>query len=146
MKVLGMEPEKGRWGLVLLGLVINLCLGTIYSWSVFVTPLTNYFVSIGQQVTANDVLLPFSVFLAFFAIAMPLTGRFIESHGPRLYSEARFSPEDYLVFGRETAGLPRRLLDEHADHWLRIPMFNARARSLNLPNCVALVLYEGLRQ
>ena len=84
MKVLGMEPEKGRWGLVLLGLLINLCLGTIYSWSVFVTPLTKYFTdTLHLTVTANDVLLPFSVFLAFFAIAMPLTGRFIESHGPR---------------------------------------------------------------
>ncbi|HTY52475.1 MAG TPA: OFA family MFS transporter [Methanomicrobiales archaeon] len=83
MKLLGMEAEKGRWVLVLLGMVINLCLGSIYSWSVFVTPLTNYFVGLGENVTANDVLLPFSVFLAFFAIAMPLTGRFIESHGPR---------------------------------------------------------------
>ena len=83
MQLFGLPAEKGRWGLVLIGMVINLCLGSIYSWSVFVTPLTKYFVSIGQNVTANDVLLPFSVFLAFFAIAMPLTGRFIESHGPR---------------------------------------------------------------
>ncbi|HII98997.1 MAG TPA: OFA family MFS transporter, partial [Methanoregula sp.] len=36
--IMGMEPEKGRWMLVLLGLIINLCLGTIYSWSVFVAP------------------------------------------------------------------------------------------------------------
>jgi tRNA (cytidine/uridine-2'-O-)-methyltransferase len=71
---------------------------------------------------------------------------FVESGGPRLYTEARFSPEDYLVFGRETAGLPRKLLSEKADRWLRIPMFNPRARSLNLSNCVALVLFEALRQ
>jgi MFS family permease len=83
MQLFGMEAERGRWVLVLLGMIINLCLGSIYSWSVFVTPLTNYFVNAGLQVTANDVLLPFSVFLAFFAMAMPLTGRFIESHGPR---------------------------------------------------------------
>ncbi|MDD1667009.1 MAG: OFA family MFS transporter [Methanomicrobiales archaeon] len=84
MQLFGMPAEKGRWVLILLGMVINLCLGSIYSWSVFVTPLTNYFVQeLGQTVTANDVLLPFSVFLASFAIAMPLTGRFIESHGPR---------------------------------------------------------------
>jgi OFA family oxalate/formate antiporter-like MFS transporter len=83
MQLFGMPAEKGRWVLILLGMVINLCLGSIYSWSVFVTPLSKYFVSIGQNVTASDVLLPFSVFLAFFAIAMPLTGRFIESHGPR---------------------------------------------------------------
>jgi len=70
----------------------------------------------------------------------------VESHGPRLYTEASFAPQDYLVFGRETAGLPKKLLHESPDHWLRIPMFHARARSLNLSNCVALVLFEALRQ
>jgi tRNA (cytidine/uridine-2'-O-)-methyltransferase len=71
---------------------------------------------------------------------------FIESNGPRLYTEVEFGPEDYLIFGRETAGLPQVLLQERRDHWLRIPMFNAQARSLNLSNCVALVLFEALRQ
>ena len=79
-----MDSEKGRWILVLLGMIINLCLGSIYSWSVFVQPLTNYFTkTLGQSVTANEILLPFSVFLAFFAIAMPLTGKYIEQLGPR---------------------------------------------------------------
>jgi tRNA (cytidine/uridine-2'-O-)-methyltransferase len=50
------------------------------------------------------------------------------------------------VFGRETAGLPKALLQANPERWLRIPMFNARARSLNLSNCVALVLFEALRQ
>ena len=82
--IMGMEPDTGRWILVFLGLVINLCLGTIYSWSVFVAPLTDYFTKeMGQTVTASDVLLPFSVFLAFFAIAMPFTGKYIEQYGPR---------------------------------------------------------------
>jgi tRNA (cytidine/uridine-2'-O-)-methyltransferase len=71
---------------------------------------------------------------------------FVESNGPRRYTEAEFRPEDYLVFGRETAGLPRKLLEDNRDAWLRIPMFNPRARSLNLSNCVALVLFEALRQ
>ncbi len=71
---------------------------------------------------------------------------FIESAGPKVYSQAAFEPEDYLVFGRETAGLPRRLLEQNREHWLRIPMFNLQARSLNLSNCVALVLFEALRQ
>lgn len=80
----GMPPERGRWVLVILGMIINLCLGSIYSWSVFVGPLAEYFTgTLGQPVTANDVLMPFSVFLAFFAIAMPLTGKYIESLGPR---------------------------------------------------------------
>jgi tRNA (cytidine/uridine-2'-O-)-methyltransferase len=71
---------------------------------------------------------------------------FVESNGPRLYTEARFAPDDFLVFGRETAGLPKKLLEENRDRWLRIPMFNEKARSLNLSNCVALVLFEALRQ
>ena len=70
----------------------------------------------------------------------------VESKGPRLYTEVSFAPNDYLVFGRETAGLPKKLLRENPEHWLRIPMFNTQARSLNLSNCVALVLFEALRQ
>jgi tRNA (cytidine/uridine-2'-O-)-methyltransferase len=70
----------------------------------------------------------------------------IESNGPLLYTEARFEADDYLVFGRETAGLPRQLLEQNRERWLRIPMFNPAARSLNLSNCAALVLFEALRQ
>ena len=83
-KILGMEAEKGRWVLVILGMIINLCLGSVYAWSVFVGPLTDYFTkSLGQIVTASEILIPFSVFLAFFAIAMPFTGKYIEKYGPR---------------------------------------------------------------
>jgi tRNA (cytidine/uridine-2'-O-)-methyltransferase len=71
---------------------------------------------------------------------------FIESKGPKLYTEGRFSPGDYLVFGRETAGLPKPLLEQNRECWLRIPMFNDQSRSLNLSNCAALVLFEALRQ
>ena len=71
---------------------------------------------------------------------------FIESGGSQHYSEVKFAANDYLVFGRETAGLPKALLEENRARWLRIPMFNSDARSLNLSNCVALVLYEALRQ
>jgi OFA family oxalate/formate antiporter-like MFS transporter len=83
-KLFGMELEKGRWILVILGMIINLCLGSIYSWSVFVGPLTTYFTrDLGQNVSASEILLPFSVFLAFFALAMPFTGKYIEKYGPR---------------------------------------------------------------
>ncbi|MDD1718340.1 MAG: OFA family MFS transporter, partial [Methanoregulaceae archaeon] len=71
------------WALVLFGLIINLCLGAVYSWSVFVHPLTEYFTAnLGQTVTANEVLLPYSVILAVFALTMALTGRYVETHGP----------------------------------------------------------------
>jgi tRNA (cytidine/uridine-2'-O-)-methyltransferase len=71
---------------------------------------------------------------------------YLESGGPRLYTEVAYAPGDFLVFGRETAGLPKGLLERHRERWLRIPMFNARSRSLNLSNCAALVLFEALRQ
>ena len=71
---------------------------------------------------------------------------FIESNGPRLYTEARFGSDDCLVFGRETAGLPGSLIESNRDRWLRLPIFNPQSRSLNLSNCVAIVLYEALRQ
>lgn len=70
----------------------------------------------------------------------------VESNGPRLYTEVQYVQNDYLVFGRETAGLPKALLERHKEDWIGIPMLNAKARSLNLSNCVAIVLFEALRQ
>jgi tRNA (cytidine/uridine-2'-O-)-methyltransferase len=83
-----------------------------------------------------------------FAQSLPPGARlwFVESNGPRVYTDVTFASGDWLVFGRETAGLPKTLLEEHRERWLRIPMFNPDARSLNLSNCVALVLFEALRQ
>ena len=83
-----------------------------------------------------------------FAASVPTDSRlwFVESNGPKLYTDAEFKSNDYLIFGRETAGLPRALLEQNREQWLRIPMFNPAARSLNLSNCVALVLFEALRQ
>lgn len=71
---------------------------------------------------------------------------FIESGGPRHYAEVSYRGGDYLVFGRETLGLPRTLVEAHREQWLRLPMFHPESRSLNLSNCVAVVLYEALRQ
>jgi len=62
------------------------------------------------------------------------------------YWEAKFRPEDYLVFGRESKGLPEKLLQSHAERSLTIPMPEKRARSLNLGTSVAVVLYEAIRQ
>jgi tRNA (cytidine/uridine-2'-O-)-methyltransferase len=83
-----------------------------------------------------------------FQAGLPTGARlwFIESGGAKHYAEVRYQADDYLVFGRETAGLPKDLLEQNRDRWLRIPMFNAQSRSLNLSNCAALVLFEALRQ
>lgn len=61
------------------------------------------------------------------------------------YHEVNYQMDDFLVFGKETAGLPESLLEEHADHAIRIPMAPG-LRSLNLSNSVSIVLYEALRQ
>lgn len=64
----------------------------------------------------------------------------------RAYTEAQFQPGDFLVFGKETRGLPDELLATHPRQSLRIPIFTAAVRSLNLSTSVGIVLYEALRQ
>ena len=63
----------------------------------------------------------------------------------RSYADVRYRPDDYLVFGRESRGLDEGLLSGVYDRCIRIPM-RGEARSLNLSNSVAVVLYEALRQ
>lgn len=70
---------------------------------------------------------------------------FATTKAPRSYAEVRYGTDDFLVFGRETRGLPEELLAEAYDQCIRIPM-REQARSLNLSNSVAIVLYEALRQ
>lgn len=61
------------------------------------------------------------------------------------YSDVHFGPEDYIMFGKESAGIPEEILAERREDCIRIPMLD-RIRSLNLGNSVAVVLYEALRQ
>ena len=85
---------------------------------------------------------------AAFEQSLPSGARLwlVESDGPQSYANVRYSPNDYLVFGRETAGLPKTLLERHRDRWIGIPMINRDSRSMNLSNSVAIVLFEALRQ
>ncbi len=64
---------------------------------------------------------------------------------PRSYQEARFTPDSWLFFGKETAGLPRWFREAHRERCVRLPMVS-EARSLNLSNTVAVCVYEALRQ
>lgn len=70
---------------------------------------------------------------------------YLTTKGKKIYSDASFSENTYLFFGREDAGLPEALLKENPETSLRVPMIS-EARSLNLSNTVALVTYEVLRQ
>ena len=71
---------------------------------------------------------------------------YVTTKSKRAYTEPRYRWGDYLVFGRETAGLPKELLAANAESTITIPMFNPQARSLNLATAVAIVLYEAMRQ
>ena len=61
------------------------------------------------------------------------------------YADVKFEEDAYIMFGKESAGIPEEILIEHPDECIRIPMFG-EIRSLNLSNSVAIVLYEALRQ
>ena len=63
----------------------------------------------------------------------------------KVYTEAAYEPDCYIMFGKESAGIPEEILVDHEDTCVRIPMMG-QIRSLNLGNSVAVVLYEALRQ
>ena len=74
-------------------------------------------------------------------------GRFFYSttKAQNTYADVEFCDNDFILFGKETKGLPEELLYEHPERCMRIPMIS-EARSLNLSNAVAIVTYEALRQ
>lgn len=65
--------------------------------------------------------------------------------GRKVYTEVSYEPDCYLMFGKESAGIPEEILKEHPDTCVRIPMIG-ETRSLNLSNSAAIILYEALRQ
>jgi len=65
--------------------------------------------------------------------------------GPQKYTDVKFEDGDYIMFGKESAGIPEDILHDNKETAIRIPM-NPEIRSLNLSNSVAIVLYEALRQ
>ena len=64
---------------------------------------------------------------------------------PNLYTDVKYEPDCYIMFGKESAGIPEEILLEHKETAVRIPMLD-HIRSLNLGNSVSIVLYESLRQ
>jgi tRNA (cytidine/uridine-2'-O-)-methyltransferase len=82
---------------------------------------------------------------AYLTNAQPPRLWFFSTKGARSYFDVAFAPGDHLVFGKETKGLPRELLDRYADRVLVMPMMPAE-RSLNLATAVCAVVYEGVRQ
>ena len=64
---------------------------------------------------------------------------------PNVYSDVKYEPDCYIMFGKESAGIPEEILVKHKEDSVRIPMIGD-IRSLNLSNSVAIILYEALRQ
>lgn len=71
---------------------------------------------------------------------------FLTTRAARPYFDARFAEDDCFVFGPETRGLPKALLESNPDRCLTIPMKNPAVRSLNLATSVGIVLFEAIRQ
>ena len=68
------EPFGNRWTIVIVGIMLHLCFGSIYAYGVLRNPLLDHFKSLGLNPSAMDMTWPFIVFLTFFALFMPLAG------------------------------------------------------------------------
>ncbi|KPU45268.1 tRNA (cytidine(34)-2'-O)-methyltransferase [Oxobacter pfennigii] len=64
----------------------------------------------------------------------------------KLYTDIEFQKGDFLVFGKESAGLPKELIEKNIENCMRIPMIKESLRSLNLSNSVNIIMFEALRQ
>ena len=71
---------------------------------------------------------------------------FLTAHATNTIWDLNFQNNDYLVFGRESVGLPKSITDLYKDNCYKIPMYSKKIRSLNLANAVSVTIYEGLRQ
>jgi len=70
---------------------------------------------------------------------------YFSSHGKKDYWSADYTDDLFLIFGKESKGLPKYILDENAEKVYKIPLFSEQVRSINLANAVSIVVYEGIR-
>lgn len=71
---------------------------------------------------------------------------FLSSHGAKSHWDITFTDNMFLIFGKESVGLPKSLISEHKEFLFKIPLYSQDIRSLNLANAVSIIVYEGLRQ
>ncbi|MEE0741771.1 MAG: tRNA (uridine(34)/cytosine(34)/5-carboxymethylaminomethyluridine(34)-2'-O)-methyltransferase TrmL [Emergencia sp.] len=84
---------------------------------------------------------------AFLAAYQDHTMYLATTKGGQIYTDVKFKDEDMILFGRETAGLPRDFIQAHEENAIRIPMSEStRLRSFNLSNSANIILFEALRQ
>src|SRR5512144_3013737 len=84
--VFGLPARTGRWLFVFAGMIMNICLGTVYAWSVFRKPIAQLFSTAEAPITAKQTLWPFMLFLAVFTALMPISGRLVQKVHPRTVS------------------------------------------------------------
>jgi tRNA (cytidine/uridine-2'-O-)-methyltransferase len=70
---------------------------------------------------------------------------YLSSHGTKDYCSIDYKDDMFLVFGKESVGLPKSLVEENSDVVYNIPLYSPHIRSLNLANAVGIVVYEGIR-
>jgi tRNA (cytidine/uridine-2'-O-)-methyltransferase len=71
---------------------------------------------------------------------------FLSSHGTKKHWDIQFKDNLFLVFGKESVGLSKLILENNNENLFKIPLYSEQVRSLNLANAVGIVVYEGLRQ
>lgn len=82
---------------------------------------------------------------AFFEAHQESKMAFLSSHGNKNHWDIPFEDNLFLVFGKESVGLSKDILEKYQDHLYKIPLYSEHVRSLNLANAVAIVAYEGIK-
>lgn len=82
----------------------------------------------------------------FFEINKDKTMAFLSSHGEKNHWDIPFEDDLFLVFGKESVGLPKPILKKYKAQLYKIPLYSEHIRSLNIANAVSIVTFEGLRQ
>lgn len=81
----------------------------------------------------------------FFKIHGDKNMAFLSSHGTKNHWDIPFKEDLFLIFGKESKGLPKPLIKKHENQLFKIPLYSEHVRSLNLANAVSIVVYEGLK-
>ena len=81
----------------------------------------------------------------FFAVHKNKQFVFLSSHGKKAHWDIDFEENLFLVFGKESVGLPKKMLQDYSQDLYKIPLYSEHIRSLNLANAVSIVVYEGLK-
>lgn len=81
----------------------------------------------------------------FFSINKDKNMAFLSSHSSKNHWDIPFEDDMFLIFGKESVGLPKKLINENNDKLYKIPLYSNKVRSLNLANAVGIITYEGLR-